>query len=110
MAPKGVMASMHEQSIGQQLWRWYQGVLSVLVSSMMVCLSVVMPAGAVWLIGWPPRGDGSPATSLLVGLLLAVLLWPINICMALQMPRTWRLMAWPTERYAAWQREQEARK
>ena len=81
---------MHEQSIGQQLWRWYQGILSVLVSRMMVCLSVVMPAGAVWLIAWPPRGNGTPATALLVGLLLAVLLWAL----ASRMPTAWRC-TWP---------------
>jgi len=101
------MASMHEQSIGQQLRRWYQGVLSVLVSSMMVCLSVSMPVGAAWLIGWPPRGDGTPAMALLVGLLLAVLLWPMAIWMTTQIPRTWRLMAWGPERYTAWRREHE---
>jgi hypothetical protein len=86
---------MHGQSSGRQLWRWYQGVLSVLVWSMMVCLSVLMPPGAVWLIGWPSHGDGSPGVAILVGLLLAVLLWPMAIWMVFQVPRTWRLMAWP---------------
>jgi hypothetical protein len=101
------MRPVRNQSIGQQLWRWYQGVLSVLVSGAMICLSAVMPLFVAWLIGWSPRGSGLPGFAVLVGLLLAAMLWPMGVWMALQVPDTWRLMAWPPERWSAWRQEHQ---
>jgi hypothetical protein len=85
------------------VWRYYQGVVAVLVFGLAVVANIVLPFYLGWLVGFSKIGT-EPRLGVTVGIVAVLITLPGTVWLMTQLPDIWRSMAWTPERRMAWRR------